>query len=182
MAATETAETETKAKSSKLPMIIGLFLAVAGGGGGFYAAQSGLLPFGDSGHAGAANGAEHGDSHAADAGHGAAGDGHGAGVNVADIAFVPIEPLLISLGPGATARHLRFKGQIETPKNYAAEVEALMPRIVDVLNSYLRAVEETDLEKPSALVRLRAQMLRRVQIVTGPGRVSDLLIMEFVLN
>jgi len=25
-------------------------------------------------------------------------------------------------------------------------------------------------------------MLRRVQIVTGPGYVSDLLVMEFVLN
>ena len=32
------------------------------------------------------------------------------------------------------------------------------------------------------LVRLRAQMLRRVQMVTGEGRVRDLLITEFVLN
>ena len=50
-----------------------------------------------------------------------------------------------------------------------------MPRILDVLNSYLRAVELADLEDPSAMVRLRAQMLRRVQIVTGEGRVRDLL-------
>jgi len=32
------------------------------------------------------------------------------------------------------------------------------------------------------LLRLRSQMLRRVQVVTGEGRVRDLLIMEFVLN
>ena len=57
-----------------------------------------------------------------------------------------------------------------------------MPRVLDVLNSYLRAVEVSDLEDPSALVRLRAQMLRRVQIVTGEGRVRDLLVTEFVLN
>jgi flagellar FliL protein len=29
---------------------------------------------------------------------------------------------------------------------------------------------------------LRAQMLRRVQIVAGEGRIRDLLIMEFVLS
>ena len=53
---------------------------------------------------------------------------------------------------------------------------------MDVLNSYLRAVAVSDLEDPSALVSLRAQMLRRIQLVTGEGRVRDLLIMEFVLS
>ena len=57
-----------------------------------------------------------------------------------------------------------------------------MPRILDVLNTYLRAVEVRDLEQPASLARLRAQMLRRVQVVTGEGRVRDLLITEFVLN
>lgn len=182
MAATEAAPAEIAPKSSKLSIIIGVFLALIGGGGGFYAAQSGLLPFGDSGQ----GGAEH--AEAVEAGHHET-DGHepvssdyATGAPIGDIAFVPIDPLLISLGPAANARHLRFKAQIETPSKYASEVEALMPRIIDVLNSYLRAVEETDLEKPSALVRLRAQMLRRVQIVCGPSRVNDLLIMEFVLN
>jgi flagellar FliL protein len=57
-----------------------------------------------------------------------------------------------------------------------------MPRVVDVLNGFLRAVDVTDLEDPAALLRLRAQMLRRVQIVTGEGAVRDLLVMEFVVN
>lgn len=51
-----------------------------------------------------------------------------------------------------------------------------------MLNGYLRAVETSELEQRAALVRMRAQMLRRVQVVTGEGRVRDLLIMEFVLN
>ena len=49
-------------------------------------------------------------------------------------------------------------------------------------DGYLRALQTSDVENPSALARLRAQMLRRVQIVTGQGRVNDLLIMEFVIN
>jgi flagellar FliL protein len=31
-------------------------------------------------------------------------------------------------------------------------------------------------------MRLRGQMLRRVQAVVGEGRVNDLLVMEFVLD
>ncbi len=77
---------------------------------------------------------------------------------------------------------MRFRAQLEVPSKYKADVETLLPRVVDVLNSYLRALETGDLTDPSALVRLRAQMLRRVQIVTGEGRVNDLLIMEFVVN
>jgi flagellar FliL protein len=99
-----------------------------------------------------------------------------------DVAFLPIEPLVINLTGAASARHLRFQAQVEVVGAHSAEVKTLMPRIVDVLNSYLRAVEVSDIEDRSALVRLRAQMLRRIQLVAGAGRVRDLLIMEFVLN
>jgi flagellar FliL protein len=58
----------------------------------------------------------------------------------------------------------------------------LLPRIADVLNGYMRAIDVTQLEDPAALVRMRAQLLRRIQIVTGEGRVRDLLVTEFVLN
>jgi len=68
------------------------------------------------------------------------------------------------------------------PPDYAAEVEAIRPRIVDVLNGYLRAIDIATLEDPVTLTRLRAQMLRRIQVIAGPGRVKDLLIMEFVLS
>jgi flagellar FliL protein len=99
-----------------------------------------------------------------------------------EVAFVPMEPIMISLPPGASARHLRFTGQLEVEPPYAAEVAGLAPRVTDTLNTYLRAVEVRDLENPAALQRLRAQMLRRVQVVTGEGRVRDLLITEFILN
>ena len=58
----------------------------------------------------------------------------------------------------------------------------LLPRILDVLNGYLRAIAVSEIESPAGLVRLRAQLLRRIQIVTGEGRVRDLLVTEFVLN
>jgi flagellar protein FliL len=99
-----------------------------------------------------------------------------------DITFVPLDPLVVSLGRGAANQYLRFSAQLEVSADDAKEVELLRPRVLDVLNGYLRAVDSRDIENPAALGRLRAQMLRRVQLVTGKGRVRDLLITEFVLN
>ncbi len=107
----------------------------------------------------------------------------GKGVKVdPQVTFVAMEPIMISLPPGSSARHLRFTGQLEVERPYAAEVATLSPRVLDTLNTFLRAVEVRDLENPAALLRLRAQMLRRVQVVAGEGRVRDLLITEFILN
>ena len=168
MAVVEDLEGEEDApkKKSKLPLLIGLVLALAGGGGGFYAVYSGMIL------APAPTGGAHGDTHAEEA-------------HVEElpaIGFVPVEPLVISLGRHAQNRHLRFRAQLEVADGYQEDVTLLMPRILDVLNSYLRAVEVSELEDPSSLPRLRAQMLRRVQIVTGEGRIRDLLVTEFVLN
>lgn len=146
-------------KKSKKPLVLGLLLALILGGGGFYATWSGLI----------LGGGDH-----ATAGEDAA--------PLPDIAFVAIEPLVITLGSGETERHLRFTPQIEVAAPHADEVTHLLPRIVDVLNGYLRAVDPAELEDPAALVRMRAHLLRRIQIVTGEGRVRDLLVTEFVLN
>jgi len=148
------------AKPSRRPMLIGLALAPVLGAGGFYATYSGLLP------------PDRGPAPAATA----------PAITRAARGFVPVEPITINLATGGPIRHLRFAAQLEVEPTHQAEVARLMPRIVDVLNTYLRAVDLTELEAPAALTRLRGQMLRRVQIVTGPGMVSDLLIMEFVFN
>jgi flagellar FliL protein len=50
------------------------------------------------------------------------------------------------------------------------------------MNGYLRAIDPAELDEPATLLRIRAQLLRRIQLVTGDGRVRDLLVTEFVLN
>jgi len=149
----------TARKASKLPLLIGIVLAILGGGGGFYVATSGLL--------GQEKAVEAVDSPVPD---------------MPDVEFLEIAPLLVTLAPDAQNRQLRFRAQVEVAKPYAKDVAALMPRIVDVMNSYLRALEPDDFQDPQILPRLRSQLLRRIQVVTGQGRVKDLLVMEFVLN
>lgn len=160
-------------KKSKLLFFIAALLFLIGGGGGFYAVYSGMI-LGDDSHttetASHANDGTHKDSQSPGA------------PAVTDIAFVSVDPLVISLIDGTARQHLRFRAELEVPSQYQDEVETLLPRVTDVLNSYLRALELNDLSNPAALVRLRAQMLRRIKVVVGDNRVNDLLIMEFVLN
>lgn len=148
-------------RPGRKPLLIGAVLALVLGGAGFGAAYSGLL----SGLLGGL----------------AAGGGDG-DLMPADSAFLPIEPMIVSIGPLANVRQLRVSATLEVPRNREAEMRMLMPRLLDVLNGYLRAVEPEDFTEPGALIRIRAQMLRRLQIVAGEGRVRDLLVTEFVLN
>jgi flagellar protein FliL len=145
-------------KRSKLPLMIGLVLALLGGGGGFFVAWSGLIP----------------------------GLGETQATNpvsaLPDVAYVPLDTLVINLGSGARSRHLRFGAQIEVEKRFGADVTQLRPRLLDLINGYLRAVDPAEFDDPAALVRMRAQLLRRIQMIAGEGRVRDLLVTEFVLN
>ena len=177
-------EAAPKKKGMLIPLVAGLVLAIAGGGGGFWATTSGPLAsmFGGDEMASEDSSEDEyagGDGYA-DEGGGDYGDDYGGGY--VNVAFVPLERVTISLGSDSSSRHLIFAAQLEVAPEYSDEVTALTPRIVDVLNSYLRVVGIDELSEPTSLARLRAQMLHRIQIVTGDGRVRDLLITEFVVN
>lgn len=163
MAETDADGEEAPKKKSKLPLIIGLVLMLLCGGGAFFALYSGLIF--------APPPAEEDAAHEPEL----------VAEPLPQVAFVALEPMVISLKSG-TVRHLRFSAQLEVPLVFREEVELVKPRVMDVLNGFLRAVEINDLEDPAALMRLRAQMLRRIQVVLGPDRVNDLLIIEFVMN
>ncbi|MBL9050360.1 MAG: flagellar basal body-associated FliL family protein [Tabrizicola sp.] len=162
MATAEATVEDVPKKRSKKPLLIGLVLALLLGGGGFYATFSGMILGGGS------------EDHATE-------EDKVPGP-LTGIAFVPLETIVVSLGADSGSEHLRFTAQLEVADTAEADVTLLAPRILDVLNSYLRAIDTASIEDPQAMARLRAQMLRRIQIVTGEGRVRDLLITEFVLN
>lgn len=163
MADEPTDEPTDEPKSSKLPLIIGFVLLLVGGGAGFYATWSGMILGGES-----VDTAESENEKEKEA--------------QPKVTFLPLEPITISLPQHSQQKHLLFRAQLEVSPDHAAEVEQNLPRVIDVLNTYLRAIEVRDIQDPSALARLRAQMLRRVQVATGRDHVNDLLIMEFVLN
>lgn len=155
-------EDEEPKKKSKKPLLFGVILALILGGGGFYAVQANILF--------AEVEPDEDDHEMTDTAQ-----------SQLQVSFIPVQPVTINLGDGS-GRHLRFRAQLEVRKGAESEVEEVLPRVVDILNSYLRAVGTDVLENPSALARMRGHMLRRVQLATGQDRVRDILIMEFVLN
>lgn len=171
-------EGEPKKKGGK-GLLIGLVAAVLLGGGSFAAVFLGLIPLG--GEPAPAEGEAAAEAHAEADPHageeGAAKEAHGA-----QVAYVPLQSMVISLGPLAKSRHLKLTLQIEVKPEAHERVAAMTPRITDVLQTFLRAVDERDFELPRAMNRLRAQMLRRLQLVTPEGSVRDLLVQEFILD
>jgi flagellar FliL protein len=81
----------------------------------------------------------------------------------------------------AVGRHLRAVVQLEVEAARMPDVDALQPRIVDVLLAFLHALDQRDVGAPQSLDRLKAQMLHRVRHVTGDGAVRAVLITEFAL-
>ena len=160
-------EEEAPKKKGKKGLLIGLVAMLLLGGGGFFATFSGMLslPIG-------------GGEETAEVEPEPEHDGEEA----AEIGFVEIPEMLISLGPSARSRYLRLSATLEIDPARQEEVTKLMPRVQDVINSYLQALDEADVERPAAMARMRAHLLRRIRIVAGEDAVRDLLVTEFVLQ
>ncbi len=163
MMADTTPEITEPPRHSRRPLLLGAMLSVVAGAVVFALFYLGILFPPDSG--------DH-----------VAHDDHASPFAGADIAFVPLETLVVSLGPSTDAKHLIVTIQLEVVSSRKEDVAFLTPRIADVLNGYLRALDPQTIEASASIVRLRGQMLRRVQLVVGDGMVRDLLITEFVLN
>ncbi len=162
--AEEIDETETPKKGGKFGLILGLVLAICVGGGGFYATYNGMIL-----SSAPESSVENEPKEEVEQ-------------EIAKARFIALDPLVVSIRSSSKFRLLRFTGQLEvSPEKYDA-VNDLKPRIIDVMNTYLNAVDAASFEDPIAMIRLRSQLLRRAQIVTGPETVKDLLIMEFVLQ
>ena len=162
MAESDQPQDASPKKANKLPLILAVVVAIAGGAGAFFF----MYTSGGAASVDVVETAPEVDTLSP----------------LVDLAFVPLPPMVIALGDSSANRLLRFQAQLEVAPDDQDAVSHLEPRIMDVLNTYLRAVPIEDLESRRALVRLRAQMLRRIQIVTGGDHVRDLLITEFVLT
>lgn len=152
---------ETKKKGGMGPLIIGLALALTLGGGAAYGVMSGMIPtpFGPEDPKAALEETK----------------------PEKPAVFVEFEPLTLTIGLGPASRQLRLTFAVETEKEHEKTIDEMRPRILDTLNTLLRAVDDEDLNAPYALDRLRAQMTRRVRIAVGPEFVRDVLIVQYVI-
>ena len=113
-----------------------------------------------------------------DDGHG--GGGHGDG----DSAFVEIPTLTVNLlADDGSPRYLRLSVQLELddPSDKAA-VEAVMPRVIDQFQTYLRELRVRDLRGSAGIYRLQMELLWRVNQAAAPVEVKDVLFQEILIQ
>ncbi len=120
------------------------------------------------------------DDHGGNDGHGG-DDGHGGG---ASGSFVPIPTMIVNLNnPDGTSSYLRLTVQIELENpSDAPKIEAVMPRVVDQFQTYLRELRPQDLRGSAGLYRLQMELLWRVNQAASPVKVKDVLFQEILIQ
>ncbi len=172
-------------KSGKLKLILFILAPIVLiGGGGAAAYFTGAL---DSmlGIEKAADGEEGAD--AADGGDQAKkGDGHGGegGAPAGEEAFVAIPPMLVNLNTeDGTPRFLRLAVQLELANGNDREaVMAVLPRVIDQFQTYLRELRVRDLRGSAGIYRLQVELLWRVNQAVEPIEIKDVLFQEILIQ
>ncbi len=114
-------------------------------------------------------------------------DGEGAegeeGVPMA-VVFYDLPELLVNLNTGGRkTSYLKIRISLELEKaEDQAKMEALMPRVIDNFQVYLRELRVNDLKGSAGMYRLREEMLTRVNAAVAPARVNDVLFKEMLVQ
>ena len=99
--------------------------------------------------------------------------------------FVDLPDVLVNLSSGANERtqYLKVKIVLEVPTpEVVAEIQPLMPRVLDTFQTYLRELRPTDLDGSAGLYRLKEELTRRVNAAVAPNRVTAVLFKEIIVQ
>jgi len=123
----------------------------------------------------------HGDDHAAADDH---GDDHGDGHGGSASAFIEIPTMIVNLSEeDGTPRYLRLTVQLEMKNpGDTSKIEAVMPRVVDQFQTYLRELRVKDLRGSAGIYRLQMELLWRVNQAASPIEVKDVLFQEILIQ
>ncbi len=175
----ETADAELEAGGGKKRMAgkkvvlfaLPVLLLVAGGAGAYFMGLfGGEAPPEE--HAAAASQAA--------AGAGAAGEGGGGD----EVVYFEVPDLLVNLsGPNNSSGFLKLRLQLELENSGDVEkVEAVLPRIIDNFQVYLRELRVEDLQGAQGVYRLKEELLVRVNAAARPTKINDVLISEMLVQ
>lgn len=99
--------------------------------------------------------------------------------------FLDLPEIIVNLNSTAGRRTNFLKISISLEVESAAEVvklQALMPRIVDGFQVYLRELRVDDLRGSAGMYRLREDLLRRINEAARPVKISDVLFKEMLIQ
>ena len=63
-----------------------------------------------------------------------------------------------------------------------AQIQPVMPRVMDAFQTYLRELRPGDLDGSAGLYRLKEELTRRVNASIAPSRINAVLFKEIVVQ
>jgi len=99
--------------------------------------------------------------------------------------FVDLPDVLVNLSNASADRtqYLKVKIVLELPDpSVVAQIQPLMPRVMDAFQTYLRELRPTDLDGSAGLYRLKEELTRRVNAAVAPNRITAVLFKEIVVQ
>lgn len=98
--------------------------------------------------------------------------------------FLEIPTMIVNLNnAGGPPRYLRLTVQLELKKEEdLAAVNAVMPRVIDQFQTYLRELRVRDLRGSAGIYRLQVELLWRVNQAAAPTEIKDILFQEILIQ
>ena len=99
-------------------------------------------------------------------------------------AFLELPEILVNLastGRKTSFLKLAVQLEVESPED-AIKVKAVLPRLIDSFQVYLREMRIEDLKGSAGMYRLREELLGRVNAAAAPVKVSDILFKEMLVQ
>ncbi len=98
--------------------------------------------------------------------------------------FMDLPDILVNLNTGGgKSSYLKLKVALELEEAEAPKkIEALMPRVIDNFQVYLREMRADDLSGSAGLYRVKEELLVRVTQAVQPVKVADVLFKEMLVQ
>ena len=99
-------------------------------------------------------------------------------------AFLDIPDIIVNIQtPDSTPAYLKLSVSLELDKaEEKATIEPVMPRIIDQFQGYLRELRVEDIRGSAGVMRLKEELLRRVNLAAAPTPVREVLLKEMIVQ
>jgi len=100
------------------------------------------------------------------------------------VAFSDMQDILVNIQSNdGTPAYLKLGVSLELEDDaQKAALTPLMPRITDQFQAYLRELRLDDLQGSAGVLRLKEELLRRVNVAAAPYKVRDVLLKEMIVQ
>ena len=98
--------------------------------------------------------------------------------------FIDLPELVANLNgnPGRPA-YVKVVARLEIPRPEDVEkVRAVMPRLQDMMQTYLREMRPDELRGSAGTYRLREELIARANVAAAPAKVSDVLFSQMLIQ